>query len=126
MKKILSILLLILYTTASFGFSVEQSYCCGQQKLVSFTLKQDPNERYSKSNEKEGSCENQFHTLSHSTSVKISNPAKYPADLHLLAFDTFYRGSLSAFQHKGTNHPTNAPPLHNGVPVYISNCVYRI
>ncbi len=126
MKKILTILLLMMYAAASFGFSVKQFYCCGQEKSASLTLKQDLNEKYSQDNEKEGDCENQFHTLSHPASAKIGNPAKYPVDLHLLTFGTFYKGSLAAFQRKGTSKITNAPPLNSGVPIYIFNCIYRI
>lgn len=126
MKKILTILLLMIYAAASFGFSVKQFYCCGQEKSVSFPPKQDLNEKYSQDNEKEGSCENQFHTLSHPVSAKIGNPAKYPADLHLLTFSAFCRSSLAAFYHKGTGKSTNTPSLNSGVPIYIFNCIYRI
>lgn len=125
MKKVLTILLLMIYTAASFGFSVKQFYCCGQEKLVSLTLKQDLNEEYNQENEKEGGCEKQFHTLSHPTSAKISNSSKYPADL-LLIFGAFYKNSPAAFQYKSANNPANAPPLNIGVPIYIFNCIYRI
>lgn len=126
MKKLLYILLLLIYTIASFGFIVKQFYCCGQPKSISFVLKQDLNEKCSQSSER-GDCENQFHTLSHAASVKFSNPAKYIADLHLLAFGAFYRDrSLTAFERIVSTIPTNAPPLHSVVPIYIFNCIYRI
>ncbi|KIO78897.1 hypothetical protein TH53_00885 [Pedobacter lusitanus] len=131
MKRILSILLLMIYTTASFGFSVKQFYCCGQLKSVSLTLKQAVNEQCSKGNEKDGCCKNQFHNLkvkdSHTVSDEVSSPAKYFTDLHLITFNTFYQGPvLTDVQRIVINNPTNAPPLNHGVPIYIFNCIYRI
>ncbi|MBB5635024.1 hypothetical protein HDF26_002249 [Pedobacter cryoconitis] len=131
MKKVLSILLLLIYTTASFGFSVKQFYCCGQLKSVSFTLKQDLNEKCSKGNEGGGCCKNQFHNLkvkdSHVASDEFGSPAKYFSDLHIPALITFYQGpSLAILEQISIANPTNAPPLHGGVPIYIFNCIYRI
>src|ERR1700759_5353274 len=38
MKKLLSILLIIVYSTASFGMSVQEYYCCGKLSSVSVSF----------------------------------------------------------------------------------------
>lgn len=131
MKKILSIWLLVLYTTASFGFSVKQFYCCGQLKTVSFTLKQDVKETCSKGNEKGGCCKNQFHNLkvkdTHIASDEFGNTAKYFTGLYLPTPVIFYQGPVfTIIEQVSIANPTNAPPLHGSVPIYIFNCIYRI
>jgi hypothetical protein len=131
MKKSLSIFLLLLYTTASFGFSVKQFYCCGQLKSVSLSLKEDQSEKCSKGNEKGGCCKSEFHNLkvkdTHIASDNFCNATKYFTDLHLSTYANFdYGPALTILEQVSIANPTNAPPSHGGVPIYIFNCIYRI
>ncbi|MFX1705668.1 hypothetical protein PV783_17000 [Chitinophaga sp. CC14] len=129
MKKIFAILLLIIYTTASAGFSIKQFYCCGKLKSVSFTFSQGTKEKCSKGNEKDGCCQNKYHTLkvkdNHIAADDFARPAQHFADLHISA--PFYQSpDFIVLKQINTANPGNAPPLHYGVPVYIFNCTYRI
>jgi len=129
MKKAFTILLLIIYTTASSGVSIKQFYCCGKLKSVSFAFKQDVKEKCHKGSEKSGCCENKYHTLkvkdNHIVADDFVGPARYFTDLHL--FPSFYQSPVfTLFQQIDTANPGNAPPLHYGVPVYILHCIYRI
>jgi hypothetical protein len=128
MKKILSILLFLLYTTASFGLSVKQFYCCGQLSSVSFNLNQDINGESSK----DGCCKNQFNNLkvkdTHILSAQSGSPAKYFTNLFLPNnLVIFYQDQVPAVSKRIViANLTNVPPLHGGIPAYIFNCTYRI
>lgn len=124
MKKALSILLLLLYASTSFGFSVQQFYCCGKLKSVSFTVKQDINE-------KAGCCENQFNNLkigeTHLLSGQLSSPVKHFTKVFLSTFGHYFPTPAFAIVTRlSIAHPTHAPPLHGDIPIYIFNCTYRI
>lgn len=130
MKKVVAILLLIIYTTASFGFSVKQFYCCGKLKSISFAVSRDAKEKCSKGNEKGGCCQNKYLTFkvkdNYVAADNVVNPAKHFA--HLYVFTPFYQSpDFSTFRQINTVlNPGNAPPLNYGVQVYILNCTYRM
>ncbi|KIO78246.1 hypothetical protein TH53_04305 [Pedobacter lusitanus] len=129
MKKALSILLILLYTTASFGLSVKQFYCCGQLSSVSLDLEQSINEQHSESSEKGRCCENQFRNIkgSHILSAQSASPAKCLKSQFLLNFITLYQGLIPVTaEYLTAVHPGNAPPITGNIPVYILNCTYRI
>lgn len=131
MKKAISILLLLLYATTSFGFSVKQFHCCGQLKSVSFTVKQVSNEKYVKGYEKERCCENQFSNLkiedTHLLSGQLSSAVKYFTKLFPATFDSYDHSSgFTIIKRVSSADSTHAPPLHGDIPIYIFNCTYRI
>jgi hypothetical protein len=129
MKKILSIWLLLLYTTTSFGFSVKQFYCCGKLSPVSLSLKQNISEESSK----DGCCKNQFNDLkvikdTHLLSVQSGSSAKYFTNLFLLNhLIVFYQGQVPFVSEcLSVAWPAHASLLRGGIPAYIFNCTYRI
>lgn len=113
MKKTLSIWLLLLYTTTSFGFSVQQFYCCGELSSLSIDLlKQDTDKEINKD--------------THLLSVQSGNSIKHLTNLFLPNFIIFYQGHIPAIPERmPLANYSNAPPLY-GVPSYIFNCTYRI
>ncbi|RAJ33017.1 HYC_CC_PP family protein [Pedobacter cryoconitis] len=131
MKKALSILLLLLYTTASFGLGVKQFYCCGQLRSISFTIQQDVNEKCSKDMDKEQCCEIQLSSLEvkdiHLLSSQSDNQVKHFNNLFLSAFRNYHPApSFDGVERIPIASSTNAPLLHGGVPIYMFNCTYRI
>ena len=131
MKKVLSILLLLLYAITSFGFGVKQFNCCGQLKSVSFTVNQVNNEKYVKGYEKERCCENQFSNLkiedTHLLSVQLSSAVKYLTKLFPATFDSYCHSSdFTIIKRVSFAHSTHEPALHGNIPIYIFNCTYRI
>ena len=130
MKKVIAILLLIIYTTATFGFSVKKFYCCGKLKSVSFVLSQNTKSKCKIGNEKDGCCENKYLILkvkdNYIATVGFANSSKLLIDHYI--FTPFYQSpDFTIFQQINTVvNPGNASPLHYGVPVYILNCTYRI
>lgn len=131
MKKALSILLLLLYTMTSFGFSVKEFYCCGQLSTVSFSVQQNVNEKYSRHSEKKSCCENQLNTLqvndTHILSGQSAGQVKHLANLFLSTLGNYYHTPvLTGIERVSINNPTHAPPIYGEVPIYIFNCTYRI
>jgi len=127
MKKVALILLICIYSLGTMGFSLKQFYCCGKLKSITLSLAIDTKQKCSKGDAK-GCCDNKYLFFkvkdTHISADKISNPANHFTDLHIYT-PTF---CLTAFAVQRTSiaNSTHAPPLIKVVPVYISNCVFRI
>ena len=121
MKKAAIIFLVLIYATSSFGLAVKAGYCCG--KLVSFKLV-----LANESKDKEACCKVKFQSLKvkdvHAAADVVTTPAIHFTFLHILN-TCFEAGDLAYQQHNGFIN-IHAPPLSQSVPVYISNCVFRI
>ncbi len=128
MKKFSLILLICIYSLSTVGFSFKEFYCCGKLKSIELTFAQASNSKCSKGEEKTGCCNNKYHLNkikdNHFVSDDISVPVKYFTRLKLFIFSF----SPAAFEMQQINiaNRSNAPPLYNGVPVHISNCVFRV
>lgn len=129
MKKFALISLICVYALATMGFSLNEFYCCGKLKTVSITVASVGKDKCNKGDgNTDGCCKNKFQYFkvndNHLTSAQLSLPVNQLSDLHL------YNSSLQNivfFPQKTTvAYRSNAPPLYAGVPVYISNCVFRI
>lgn len=128
MKKIALILLICIYLLAAVGFTLNEFYCCGKFKSVSVTLLQNIKQKCSKGNEKSGCCDNKYHFYkvkdNHFAGDDVNIPLKHFTELSV--FTPSFQ-LISFASHKVTfANTTHAPPLHNGVPDYIFNCVFRI
>ena len=128
MKKVAVILLLSIYSLATFGIGVKQFYCCGKLKSTSIALVQDANEKCNMGNAESGCCKTKFHTLkvkdSHIVNYAITNPIKHFSEI--ITFNSSFESIGLAQQQVVVNNPSHAPPLHQGIPLYILNCIYRI
>ncbi len=128
MKKIVLILLICSYSLATMGFSLKEFYCCG--KLKSATIELTPNKKQtcSKGNEKSGCCDNKYHFFkvkdNHISGKDLDIPLKYFTDL--ASYTSEVQPISFASQKIDVINGSHAPPLHTGVPIYISNCVFRI
>ena len=129
MKKIAVILLIAVYALATMGFSLKQFYCCGKLSTVSVAFSNDDNKMCHKENSNDDRCcKSKFQYLkvrdNHVTASHINIPVKHFVHLDL------YTAALQ--QPVFTSHKisfcyrSNAPPLHIGIPAYISNCVFLI
>ena len=128
MKKIALILLISIYAVSSFGIGIKQFYCCGQLKSTTISFIQDAREKCGMGNEKEGCCKTKFQSLkikdTHIAADEISNPQKHFSEAAIV-YSVFQNIEL-AQQQVVVNNSSHAPPHHNGVPLYISSCIYRI
>ena len=129
MKKVALILLICIYAFATMGFSLRHFYCCGILKTISLTVAGNENNKCNKShNDNDGCCKNKLQYCkvkdAHITTAHISFPAKHFKCLHLnyLSFENITFSSRKTF----IVYRSNAPPFYSSIPLYISNCVFRI
>ena len=128
MKKVALILLICIYSLATMGFSLKQFYCCGTLKSTSISLTPDAEHKCAKGNEKGGCCDNKYQFFkvkdNYITADQVTSPVKHFVDLHL--YTPSFEDISFASQKPTLAYRSNAPPLHLGVPIYITNCVFRI
>ena len=78
--------------------------------------------------EKDDCCKTAFKYVkvkdSHVASDYINSPAKTFTDLHLTI--PALVAITAVPQQKAVTYTGNAPPILNGIPLYILDCVYRI
>ncbi len=127
MKKVALILLICGYTLATMGFSLKEFYCCG--KLKSVTVELTPNRKQTcNKGDGGGCCDNkyQFYKVkdNHLSGKALDIPLKYFTDLDL--FTSEVQSISFVTQEISVINGSHAPPLYTGVPIYISNCVFRI
>ncbi|MEJ7768459.1 MAG: hypothetical protein WKF89_11655 [Chitinophagaceae bacterium] len=127
MKKIVLILLICSYSLATMGFSLKEFYCCG--KLKSVTVELTPNKKQTcNKGDGSGCCDNkyQFYKVkdNHLSGKAVDIPLKYFTDLDL--FTSVIQSISFSIQEIDVMNGSHAPPLYTGVPIYLSNCVFRI
>jgi hypothetical protein len=128
MKKFAIIFLISIYATSTFGLNVKQFYCCGKLKSITVSIGTETVNKCKRHDDTRNCCKTKFQFYkvkdTHFANDFLTLPAKYfdklpvcscSADIH---FTPFKKPVIL-----NSNH---APPLFNGVPVFISNCVYRI
>ncbi|MFN2440617.1 MAG: hypothetical protein ABR503_15540 [Chitinophagaceae bacterium] len=128
MKKLALILLIITYSMSTFGVSVKEFYCCGKLKSISVSLVDTGKAKCNKGGLEDGCCKLKFKTLkvkdNHFASVHPALPLKHSAEL--LSYNLSYKPLLLPAQEVDVINGSHAPPVHKDVPIYISNCVFRI
>jgi hypothetical protein len=125
-KKFLVILILVSYSIASFGVSLNYFYCCGKLKTISFVAK--GNSKTCKGNKGKGCCKNEKVTVKLKTDHKTCDDVKCNCDAPLsvaiiqhndYAVNSFYSAHLTTPLYK--RPPPNYLPKRN-----LLFCVFRI
>ncbi|HVZ25018.1 MAG TPA: hypothetical protein VG842_03140 [Sediminibacterium sp.] len=128
MKKLLIIAAILVYATATMGVGVQEFYCCGKLKAVSLSLLQASPKQCGKKSGMTGCCKTTIQYVklkdTHITAEKVSGPAGISVPLCSPAMPVI----VQAITEPGAPNinSTHAPPLYRGVPVYLSNRVFRI
>ena len=119
-KKTALIFLVFVYVLSSTGVSVKAFYCCEKLKSVKLTLATNENSN-------DGCCKTIYQSLKIKDTHVMADAIIAPA-LHHLAQLPFTSPPCEDFSAEPTKvmGSIHAPPLHRGVPAYISDCVYRI
>jgi hypothetical protein len=126
MKKILSILLITIYSAATFGMSVKEFYCCGKLTSVSISFNNIGKEKQTKD---DGCCKTKFHFSkvkdSHVASHAVTFNAKHFAysDIEFSALNSFTFTNAPLDASGGIHDP---PILHGNTPIYIFISTFRI
>ena len=128
MKRSLLIFLICIYTSATFGIGVKSFYCCNQLKSTSFAFILVSENSCKKKNKMRNCCKTkyQFYKVSDSHQAAIAVSAAENGFEQLIFSPSFYSIIPIVQQTIFVANNSHAPPLHNGIPIYIFDCVYRI
>jgi hypothetical protein len=128
MKKISLILLILIYSISSFGIGIKQFYCCGKLESTTLSFLQVEKKKCDKDDGTSGCCKTEFKSFkikdSHVAAADISAPGTQIAELYLTV-PVFEILALSK-QTLVVANAAHAPPLQQGIPIYILDCTYRI
>jgi len=129
MKQILVAILLVTYTFAATGSSVDLHYCMG--KLIGwdfdYTTKKDGSKCNMQTKQSKGCCDNkQIHSKIDKDQQAAYNNISFTNDhfaivAHYTITDDVIINSLTI-----THYSIHPPPLISNSPTYLLNCNYRI
>ena len=129
MKVFANIVLVTIYAISSFGIGIKQFYCCGKLKSTSISyVQKETGGKCGMGKCKRNCCKHKYHFFKlddkHVASNVLNVPEKQSCEINIhFPVEQF---SWIGHQPSVTSYNSHAPPLHNGLPVYILNCVYRI
>jgi len=125
-KRILIILVLVSYSIASFGVSLNYFYCCGKLKTISLTVNSE--EKNCKANTNKGCCENKTVTLKLKTDQKSNEQSNehFTTPLSPVILHTDSYQALNTAIIGNINPLYKRPPPDNLPSRQILFCVFRI
>jgi hypothetical protein len=121
MKKLSLILLILIYTSATFGMVVKEFYCCGKLKSVSLLFSNESKQKAEKKTIETGCCKTKYF----SSKVKDNHVQVDAIALnanHFVQLDIHLSYKPISFVNPQVNVTSgiNDPPLlHSDTPVYI-------
>ena len=128
MKRTTIILLISIYALSTFGLSLKEFYCCGKLQSISFAISYAEKAKCSKGSNNDDCCKTKYQYFkvkdNHLSSSHVAAPLNSFSDLHTIT-NTYQFISFTTHEIDVING-SHAPPLHKGIPIYISNCVFRI
>ena len=129
MKSVCAAILLIIHFVVSTGFAVSTHYCMGKPERI--TLGAQKSEQCSvcgmHTEDSNGCCRDEIKVLKleqDQQAAKILNPA-FGFDKYTAPVSSFYVFHQEKFV-PATDEYSVQPPLLHRLPVYLSNCVFRI
>ena len=127
-KRLILILLISIYTSATFGIGVRSFYCCNKLKSTTFVFKPTSTEKCNGKQATGKCCQTKYQFLkvkdTHIVSGDITSLVKHFTESHL--YIPSFKATAYIDQTTNITYRSNAPPLHKGLPLYIFHCVYRI
>ena len=113
---------------SSFGVAFKEFYCCGKLKTISVILADAGKDQADKSTGKDECCKTKFQFFKVKDKHIAAEKATAPLNLYTTLPPTIPVIPSAPFvaQHIDFINGSHAPPLHTGVPIYISNRVFRI
>jgi len=121
MKKAALIFLIFIYAFSTTGVAVKADYCCDDLKSVKLILAEN-------AKDKEGCCKVKYQSIkikdAHAAADILATPALHFTFIHTLNSIFELNDLVYAQSNRFVN--IHAPPLYETIPVFISNCVFRI
>jgi hypothetical protein len=128
MKKISLILLILIYTTSTFGMVVKEFYCCGKLASISLSFSNVSKQKCEKKIAETGCCQTKYFLSKikddHVASDAINFTTKHfiPIAAHFSAINIV----ASTLHIDATNGIHDPPILHGKTPIFIFISVIRI
>ena len=127
-KRIILILLISIYTTASFGFSVKQFYCCHQLKSTSIAFTPSTDKKCGMDDKMDNCCKTKYtyckvkdNHFGESAFTGLSN------NYSMIALQSFEKPNPFTIQvFSILPFYSNPPHLHRAIPIYKLDCIFRI
>jgi hypothetical protein len=121
MKSVALIFLISIYAFSTTGISVKGFYCCGKLQSVKLALAD-----YGK--DIDGCCKTKYQSFkikdTHAAADALTVPVSHQTTIDFVS--TIFRTPAFLLIRPALVNNSHAPPLYNGVPAYISDCIYRI
>lgn len=128
MKKLILVLLISIYTTATFGLSVKSFYCCDKLKSTSIAYTPTADEKCGMDVKMDKCCKTTYKFFkvkdNHYGEGNAWSLVKLFTELHF-ATPAFQPVAITQSSFNVAQY-SNPPPLRNGIPIYLFDCVYRI
>jgi len=130
MKKVFAFILMLIYGATSFGMTLHMHYCCGKLDKVSLSSKiskackfETPghNTVHSKN-----CCDNKTYEFKIKADQETSSQQVASFELQPINILLGYSLRLFYFQKAPVNFLSAGPPFLSSIPLFITNCVYRI
>ncbi|MBB1284084.1 hypothetical protein HRH25_06850 [Flavisolibacter sp. BT320] len=125
MKKLLIIMLVLVYGLSASGATIHLHYCCGELENVSLTTEHNPDCPQEEGDWK-GCCDSKKLDLKIESDQNLA--AKWTANffsLDVAVINTEFQFSYIPFNPAFETFPTG-PPLKSSVPLFLRNRVFRI
>jgi hypothetical protein len=121
MKKAAILFLVFIYAFTSTGFAVKGDYCCNSLKSVKLVLAEG-------AKDKEGCCKVKYESFkvkdAHAAAEVITAPAL--SYNYIYTLNSYFQINHVSQQNDSRFINIHAPPLISSIPVYVSNCTFRI
>ncbi|MEI6263919.1 MAG: hypothetical protein WCP74_02375 [Sphingobacteriia bacterium] len=128
MKRIVLILLISIYTTATFGFGVKQFFCCYQLKSTVIAFASIEEKKCGMDDKMDNCCKTKYtyckvkDTHFGKSSFKGLDNNFYIVSVQpIVASHSFTEQIFAAVAYN-----SNPPPLHRAIPIYKLDCVFLI
>jgi hypothetical protein len=110
------------------GYGVKGFYCCDNLTSVKFSFSENAQNYQVKTTDKSDCCKTKYQYFkvkdNHFAADHINAPANFLAEVPV--FHDSFKPELFVSQKINIANPGNAPPLYNGVSLFVATCTYLI
>lgn len=130
MKKVFALILMLIYGVTSFGMTLHIHYCCGKPDKISLSSKISKTCKFETPGhntvDSKSCCDNK--TYEFKIKADQETISQQIPSFELQPVNTFsgYSSRLLYLQKVPVNFLSAGPPFLSFIPLFITNCVYRI
>ncbi len=128
MKKVSLLLLASIYALSIFGYGVKGFYCCGKLKSIVISFDQHIEKKHVVGSDARNCCKTRYQFFKVKDNHVASDNFNAPVNFFIAPklFYTSHQNVFFALRKNIIKNHCNAPPLHNGIPIYISDRTFLI